>query len=102
MMQGVEWRWKVSRDWSKAEVAAWLDKAARLPHNFDVDEREMTLDNGWSQVESQSIIARERPGAPRAEDAFDKLKHAVTRMGFWIRASCRGTSMQPRPCWAGP
>ena len=77
-----DWRWVGSRDWSQSEVNTWLARATTLPHNFDVDEKEMTLDNGWSQVESQAIIARERPGPPKEKDAFFKLKEAIMRLGF--------------------
>ena len=77
-----DWRLAGSRDWSRSEVDAWLARAATLPHNFDVDEQEMTLENGWSQVESQAVIARERAGPPKEKDAFFKLKEAIMRLGF--------------------
>jgi uncharacterized membrane protein/uncharacterized protein (UPF0548 family) len=77
-----EWRLVGSRDWSQSEVDTWLARAVTLPHNFDVDEKEMTLENGWSQVESQAVIARERKGPPREGDAFFKLKEAIVRLGF--------------------
>jgi uncharacterized membrane protein/uncharacterized protein (UPF0548 family) len=79
-MTEVEWRWL--RGWSEDEVSAWLERASTLPLNFEAAEEEMTPGNGWSQAESQAIIARDRPGAPSGDDAFDRLKHAVTHLGF--------------------
>jgi uncharacterized membrane protein/uncharacterized protein (UPF0548 family) len=75
-----EWRWL--RSWSKDEVSARLERAATLPLNFEAAEEEMTLENGWSQVESQAVLAHERPGAPSGDDAFARLKHAVLHLGF--------------------
>ncbi len=80
-MKEVEWRW-MGRGWSNTELLGRLSRATQLAHNYDVDEKEMTLDNGWSQVESQAVIARDRPGIPKDGDAFDLLKHAITRLGF--------------------
>lgn len=79
-MTDVEWHWR--RSWSKDEVSARLERAATLPLNFEAPEAEMTLDRGWNQVESQAVIARDRPGPPSVDDAFDRLKHAVTHFGF--------------------
>ncbi|QRK05056.1 DUF1990 family protein [Archangium violaceum] len=79
-MTDVEWRWM--RGWSKNEVSALLERAATLPLNFEETEEQMTLDRGWSQVESQAVIARDRPGPPSGDDAFDRLKHAVIHYGF--------------------
>ena len=79
-MTDVEWRW--GRGWSKEEVAERLERASSLPLNFEAAEEEMTLANGWSQVESRALIAQERPGAPSGEDAFARLKHAITCLVF--------------------
>jgi uncharacterized membrane protein/uncharacterized protein (UPF0548 family) len=79
-MADVEWRWW--RGWSKEEVSARLARASSLPLNFEMAEEEMTLENGWSQVESQAVIARARPGVPSGEDAFARLKQAVSWFGF--------------------
>lgn len=79
-MTHVEWRWL--RGWSADEVLAWLDEVSTRPLNFEAAEEEMTLDNGWNQVESQAVIARDRPGKPSGEDAFEKLKHALLYYGF--------------------
>ena len=80
-MSRVEWRW-MGRGWSDTELLGRLGQATKLPHNYDVDEKEMTLENGWSQVESQAVIANDVPGPPREGDAFEQLKHAITRLGF--------------------
>jgi uncharacterized membrane protein/uncharacterized protein (UPF0548 family) len=79
-MTHVEWRWL--RGWPADEVLARLEQASTLPLNFEAAEEEMTLDNGWNQVESQAVIGRDRPGAPSGEDAFHKLKHALDYYGF--------------------
>jgi uncharacterized membrane protein/uncharacterized protein (UPF0548 family) len=79
-MPDVEWRWR--RGWSSEELAARLERASSLPLNFEATEEEMTLENGWNQVESQAVIARERPGPPAGEDTFARLRHAVTCLGF--------------------
>ncbi|ATB32279.1 DUF1990 family protein [Melittangium boletus] len=79
-MTNVEWRWKSG--WSDPELLARLGKAATLPLNFEGQEKDMTPDNGWSLVESQAIIGCDRPGAPSGDDAFARLKHAVTELGF--------------------
>ncbi|MFL5353082.1 DUF1990 family protein [Archangium sp.] len=79
-MTDVEWRWL--RGWTRDEVTARLERATTLPLNFEAAEEEMTLEHGWSQVESQAVIARARPGPPSAEDALDRLKHAVLHYGF--------------------
>ncbi|HYO53236.1 DUF1990 family protein [Archangium sp.] len=79
-MADVEWRWL--RGWSEDEVSERLARAATLPLNFETAEEEMTPGNGWSQVESQAVIARDRPGTPSGDDAFDRLKHAITHYGF--------------------
>jgi uncharacterized membrane protein/uncharacterized protein (UPF0548 family) len=79
-MTHVEWRWL--RGWSADEVLARLEQASTLPLNFEASEEEMTPDNGWSHVESQAVIARDHPGPPSRDDAFDKLKHAITYLGY--------------------
>jgi uncharacterized membrane protein/uncharacterized protein (UPF0548 family) len=79
-MTHVEWRFL--RGWSADEVLDRLGQASTLPLNFEAAEEEMTLDNGWNQVESQALLARDHPGAPSGEDAFDKLKHALVYYGF--------------------
>lgn len=79
-MTDVEWRWL--RGWSADEVVTRLERASTLPLNFEAAEEEMTSDNGWSHVESQAVIARDRPEPPSRDDAFDKLKHAITYLGY--------------------
>ncbi|OJH38413.1 DUF1990 family protein [Cystobacter ferrugineus] len=79
-MTNVEWR--LMSGWSDKEVMERLARASTLPLNFEVQEKDMTADNGWSQVESQAIIGCDPPGPPKEGDAFHKLKDAVTRMGF--------------------
>ncbi|WP_257458264.1 DUF1990 family protein [Archangium lipolyticum] len=79
-MTDVEWRWL--RSWSEDEITARLARASTLPLNFEVAEEEMTLENGWSQVESQAVLAHERPGPPSGDDAFAQLKHAILDLGF--------------------
>ena len=54
-------------------VLVRLERTSTLPLNFEAAEEEMTLDNGWNQVESQAIIARDRPGAP--SERGDDEKH---------------------------
>ena len=79
-MTNVEWRWKSG--WTNPEVTARLGRAATLPMNFDVQEQDMTPENGWSRVESQAVIGVDPPGPPSGDDGFARLKHAVTELGF--------------------
>lgn len=79
-MTQVEWRFMGS--WSEQELAKRLSRASTLPLNFEGNEKDMTPDHGWSQVESQALIGRDAPGPPTGDDAFNQLKHAVSRWGF--------------------
>lgn len=76
----VEWRWL--RRWTGAELSHRLGRAENLLLNFEAAWEEMTLANGWNQVESQAVIARAPPGAPRDGGAFEHAREAVLAFAF--------------------
>jgi uncharacterized membrane protein/uncharacterized protein (UPF0548 family) len=99
-MTNVEWR--LNSGWSQPEVTARLGRAATLPMNFEVREEDMTPENGWSRVESQAVIGRDRPGPPSGDDGFARLKHAVTELGFSDPRIVRGHFDSQRPLLGRP
>jgi uncharacterized membrane protein/uncharacterized protein (UPF0548 family) len=74
------WRW--GRGWSERELQRALALAEVLPLNFEEREEDMTLERGWSQVESKALVAREAPGAPVEGGPYALLRETVRVWGF--------------------
>lgn len=74
--------WHLLRGWSADSIRMGLAKARWLPLSFSSDWEEMTLDNGWSHVESRAVVARERPGPPEPNGAFIRATHLIESFKF--------------------
>lgn len=79
-MADVEWRWR--RGWTERELAARLAAADRRARNFASTTEELVAANGWNQVRSQALVARDGPGAGQAGDAFDRARRFLERWEF--------------------
>lgn len=70
------------RGWSEAELEERLERAKTLPYNFSDPFERMTVDHGWNQYYSDSIIARERPGPPPENGYFNYAKVSVANYEY--------------------
>lgn len=75
-------KWRLLRGWSEAELAAELERIADLPRNFDADYEEMTVERGWNQYFSESVIALEPPGPPLETGPFRRAEIATSSYHF--------------------
>ena len=82
--------YRLGRSWAATELDERLEGLKRLSRNFSVLPEQMTLENGWHQYYSQSVVARERPGAPEADGPFERCRLAVMNYEFSDRSIVTG------------
>jgi uncharacterized protein (UPF0548 family) len=69
--------WRFLRSWSEKELLARLDRLGSVDRNFDP-----AVKDGWSAHRSSAIVARELPGPPIENGAFNRLCAAVADYEF--------------------
>ncbi|WP_239989267.1 DUF1990 family protein [Corallococcus macrosporus] len=76
----IEWRW--FSGWTDEEMVPRLARARTLERNFPEVSGEMTLDAGWSQVHSQSVLGHEAPGRPVPGGLFERAQQVLETFDF--------------------
>ena len=76
----MEWRW--FSGWTEAEMVPRLARARTLERNFPEVSGEMTLQGGWSQVRSESVLGREPPGRPVPGGLFERAQQVLETFDF--------------------
>ncbi|AKQ69841.1 hypothetical protein A176_006753 [Myxococcus hansupus] len=76
----IEWRW--FSGWTEAEMVPRLAKARTLERNFPEVSGEMTLEAGWSQVRSESVLGHEAPGRPVPGSLFERAQQVLETFDF--------------------
>ena len=73
----IQWRW--FSGWTEQELLTHLQSARRLQRNFPDDPTKMTLEAGWGQVRSESVLGRERAGPPEPGGLFKLMAPFMKR-----------------------
>ncbi|GEL73771.1 DUF1990 family protein [Myxococcus virescens] len=76
----IEWRW--FSGWTEEEMVPRLARARTLARNFPEVSGEMTLQGGWSQVRSESVLGREPPGRPVPGGLFERAQQVLETFDF--------------------
>ncbi|QDE65728.1 hypothetical protein BHS09_01155 [Myxococcus xanthus] len=76
----IEWRW--FSGWTEEEMVPRLTRARTLARNFPEVSGEMTLQGGWSQVRSESVLGRESPGRPVPGGLFERAQQVLETFDF--------------------
>ncbi|WNZ62531.1 DUF1990 family protein [Myxococcus sp. MxC21-1] len=76
----IEWRW--FSGWTEEEMVPRLARARTLARNFPEVSGEMTLQGGWSQVHSESVLGRESPGRPVPGGLFERAQQVLETFDF--------------------
>ena len=76
----VEWRF--GRGWSEADLGRRVQRLEELERGTPVRFEDMSAEDGWREVRSDALIAREVPGAPLADGAFERAWDALTSYAF--------------------
>ncbi|QDE80283.1 DUF1990 family protein [Myxococcus xanthus] len=76
----IEWRW--FSGWTEEEMVPRLARARTLARNFPEVSGEMTLQGGWSQVRSESVLGRESPGRPVPGGLFERAQQVMETFDF--------------------
>ena len=76
----IEWRW--FSGWTEEEMVPRLARARTLARNFPEVSGEMTLQGGWSQVRSESVLGRESPGRPVPGGLFERAQQVLETFDF--------------------
>jgi|GEM_PF-227479 len=76
----IEWRW--FSGWTEAEMVPRLARARTLERNFPEVSGEMTLEAGWSQVHSESVLGYEPPGLPVPDGLFERGQQVLESFDF--------------------
>ncbi|WP_426756333.1 DUF1990 family protein [Myxococcus sp. Y35] len=76
----IEWRW--FSGWTEEEMVPRLAKARMLERNFPEVSGEMTLEAGWSQVHSRSVLGHEAPGLPVPRGLFERARQVLETFDF--------------------
>jgi uncharacterized membrane protein/uncharacterized protein (UPF0548 family) len=74
--------WRFGRGWSEAELADRLRGLAELPPSAPAAFERMTREEGWREVRSEALIAREPPGAPLPRGPFERAWEALATYAF--------------------
>lgn len=74
--------WRYGRSWSERELEERLARARKLPLNFPLVGPDSQQGSNWRRYYSESIIAREKPGAPEEGGAFFTAWKAITEYQF--------------------
>lgn len=82
--------YRLGRGWSGTELDKRLENLKKLSRNFSALPEQMTLENGWHQYYSQSVVAREQPGAPDEDGPFERGRLAVINYEFSDRSIVTG------------
>ena len=81
--------WRIGRGWSRSELAEKAGEARAWERNFDPASR-MTPDEGWRHYVSETVLAREAPGPPAADGAYERAWRAVVDYEFSNPSIVRG------------
>ena len=74
--------WRLLRGWSEPELLERQRSLAALERNFEEPPDEITSRPGWNQYRSDAVIAREMPGPPAPDGAFERARVAVASYQF--------------------
>src|SRR5215218_2833613 len=78
--QMIEWRY--FSGWTEEELLPRLQRARAMGRNFPDDPAHMTLDTGWSQVRSESVLGHEPPGPPQPDGLFERARSVFDSFDF--------------------
>ncbi len=71
-----------NQGWPEEELEQWLDRLSRLERNFDDPPEQLTLERGWHQYSSESVIAKGKPGLPEENGFFERGRSAIKNFEF--------------------
>lgn len=74
--------WRFGGGWTEAELERRLERLKRFGRNFREAWDEMVPERGWNHYRSQAVVAREPPGEPLAEGAFQRARMAIENYEF--------------------
>ncbi len=74
--------WRLGHGWTDRELEERLERARTLPLSFNERYDQMTPERGWNQYHSEAVIARERPGAPVPDGAFERACELINDYAF--------------------
>jgi uncharacterized membrane protein/uncharacterized protein (UPF0548 family) len=74
--------WRLFGGWSDEELVPRLEQARALRPNFSASPEEQTLEAGWCQVCSRTVVGRERPGPPEPGGLFERARWVLETGDF--------------------
>ncbi|HEX6982546.1 MAG TPA: DUF1990 family protein [Balneolaceae bacterium] len=75
--------WRIGgQGWPESALEEQLDLLPGLERNFSDPPEQLTLERGWHQYSSESVIAEGRPGLPEENDFFERGHAAITNYEF--------------------
>jgi uncharacterized protein (UPF0548 family) len=72
--------WRFGKKWTQGELNASLDSYAKAPFNYELFREGSELIAGWLHLCTESMVAKEKPGAPGA--AFEAAWEAIASYRF--------------------
>jgi uncharacterized protein (UPF0548 family) len=74
--------WRLFRGWTDEELVPRLERARALAPNFSAAPEEMTLERGWNEVYSETVVGWEPPGLPGAGGLFERGRWVLETFDF--------------------
>lgn len=74
--------WRFGKGWTEKELEERLSALSRMNLNFPLSGPESQEGKNWKRYYSESIVAREKPGAPEKDGPFLLAWKAITEYQF--------------------
>lgn len=76
-------KWRIGEQgWPEEELEKQLDRLPGLERNFNDPPEQLTLERGWDQYSSESVIAEGEPGLPKEGGFFERGCTAIANYEF--------------------
>ena len=73
---------RIGRGWSEAELEQRLERIRHADRNFDEPAEDLSVENGWQEYYSESVVGHEEPGLPVDNGPFDLGSRAISQYTF--------------------
>ena len=73
---------RIGRGWTESELEARLDRARQSKRNFTEPVEGMSVQKGWHEYYSESVVGHESPGAAVEGGSFARGCQAITQYTF--------------------
>lgn len=73
---------RIGKGWTEEELEGRLDHLRSLERNFSESSDQLTLERGWHQYYSESVVGHENPGVPVQNGPFERGRIALANYQF--------------------